>query len=84
MTKQRPSITSMVMVLDPRIYKLGNAIETCTPFVGRVVRGELSATLTLGLVHVCRDTTHKACSTENESRRLLGSCQSVFKKGDQR
>ena len=45
MTKQRPSITSTVMVLDPLIYKLGNAIETCTPFLDRVP-GELS-TLTL-------------------------------------
>src|SRR5271167_3700755 len=36
MTKQRPSITSTVMVLDPLIYKLGNAIETCTPFLDRV------------------------------------------------
>ena len=40
MTKQRPSITSTVMVLDPLIYKLGNAIVTCTPFVDRVP-GEL-------------------------------------------
>jgi hypothetical protein len=53
MTKQRPSITSTVMVLDPLIYKLGNAIETCTPFLDRVP-GELSATLTLGLLQVCR------------------------------
>jgi hypothetical protein len=42
MTKQRPSITSTVMVLDPLIYKLGDAIETCTPFEDRVP-GELSA-----------------------------------------
>src|SRR5271165_6294466 len=46
MTKQRPSITTTVMVLDPLIYKLGNAIETCTPFVDRVP-GELSANLPL-------------------------------------
>jgi hypothetical protein len=30
-------------VLGPLIYKLGSAVETCTPFVGRVP-GELSAT----------------------------------------
>ena len=45
MTKQRPSITSTVMVLDPLISELGNAIKTCTPFLDRVP-GELS-TLTL-------------------------------------
>ena len=41
MTKQRPSITSTVMVLDPLIYKLGNAVETCAPLLDRVP-GELS------------------------------------------
>jgi hypothetical protein len=54
MTKQRPSITSTVMVLDPLIYKLGNAIETCTPFLGSSSRRVVNSYLN-GLGMVARD-----------------------------